>query len=748
MASIQSNSYEGRYLKLTVVEESTSIPNNTSTLRWTLESLGGSSVYYSIWNCSVVINGTTVYNSGTTNWDTYQFPAKKGSVTGTITVAHKNDGSADPVGFALHGRVYYSGDDNKTGSINLSNIPRYPNITSFTVANRDETSVQVAFTVDSTCDYAWYSIDNGTNWSNLPTTNIIGNLTPNTSYNFKIKVRRTDSQLTKESSAVQKTTYDYPKANSLNNFTIGDSLRVNVYNPLNHTYTLDLISNANNEIFGTYTGNTNGDVIGFNDTTTVNNLYESIPSNKISTYYARVTYDSHIKDSTDIGIYQIRGDEVPTFTDFDYNDINTAVRNVTGDSKTIIKGLSLVQVIITSANKMIANNYANPNSYSAILDSINESSNYSTGLVTINMGRINASGTKRLTVTAYDSRTLSKDVSKDINVLDYNKPVINASVSRLNNFETETTLKVNGTFTSINVSNQEKNTIQTVEYRYKETNGSWSNWTQINTTISNNSYTCNDVILYLDNGKAFEFEIKTTDNFDNETVSASIDVGKSIFFISSNLKKCYINDKEVAIVEDTTKAGAFDDLATFNNVGANQDLNRSGLYSASVDDVWYNLLNIRHRNGEGDGTNYGMQLRTKLTSTDDELEFRHNNNSNWSNWFKIPYYESGSNSNGNYIKFSDGTMLCWNYEERTDVGITSAYGSAFITNYQITYPVAFVSTPVLNCTMFKWGTSASWGDTTDNNTPLTKGTLRGYDFYSRPVGTITRIGWFAIGKWK
>ena len=130
MASVQTSSYGGRYLKLTVYEESTNIANNTSTVRWTLESIGGSVSYYTIYSCSVVVNGQTVYNPGTVSWDSYNFPAAKGSTTGTITVTHNSDGTASAVGFALHGKVYYSGDENKTGSISLSTIPRQANITS------------------------------------------------------------------------------------------------------------------------------------------------------------------------------------------------------------------------------------------------------------------------------------------------------------------------------------------------------------------------------------------------------------------------------------------------------------------------------------------------------------------------------------------------------------------------------------------------------------------------------------------
>ena len=147
MASVQTSSYEGRYLKLTVTEESYSIANNTSTVRWKLESIGGSVNYYTIYNWGVWVNGQQIYGTQTTNWNTYNFPAATGSTTGTITVNHKSDGSADPVGFELKGSVYYNRSNSYTGSISLTNIPRQANITSAPDFN-DEASPR--FSVKST----------------------------------------------------------------------------------------------------------------------------------------------------------------------------------------------------------------------------------------------------------------------------------------------------------------------------------------------------------------------------------------------------------------------------------------------------------------------------------------------------------------------------------------------------------------------------------------------------------------------
>lgn len=130
MASVQTSSYGGRYLKLSVWEESTNIANNTSTVKWKLESIGGEVNYYTIYKWGVWVYGQEKYGTQTTNWDSYNFPAAKGSREGTVTVTHNNDGTASDVGFTLKGSVYYNRDNTYNGSCSLSTIPRQANITS------------------------------------------------------------------------------------------------------------------------------------------------------------------------------------------------------------------------------------------------------------------------------------------------------------------------------------------------------------------------------------------------------------------------------------------------------------------------------------------------------------------------------------------------------------------------------------------------------------------------------------------
>lgn len=285
----------------------------------------------------------------------------------------------------------------------------------------------------------------------------------------------------------------------------------------------------------------------------------------------------------------------PIFEDFTFRDTNTTATSVTGNDQVLIKGISTLQATITSENKMTTKKEATPNNYIATIDNINASANYSESDVDINIGTIPTSGVKRLNIRAYDSRNNSALVYKDVTVYDYEQPVMHATATRLNNFENATTLKINGTFSSLIIDNTEKNTIQGVQYRYRETDGTWGNWTTVSSTITNNNYNCNDVVLTLDNTKSFEIEVKVTDNLQSTTVTLTVDVGEAIFFISSNKKTCYINNVEVATVDFVKGTVLYDDLTgsrsiTLSDSAANYDY-------VDVYDAAYNCHRIYSPNG-------------------------------------------------------------------------------------------------------------------------------------------------------
>lgn len=107
--------------------------------------------------------------------------------------------------------------------------------------------------------------------------------------------------------------------------------------------------------------------------------------------------------------------------------------------------------------------------------------------------------------------------------------------------------------------------------------------------------------------------------------------------------------------------------------------------------------------------------------------------------------ESGSNANGEYIKFSNGKMICYKHMDYGEKAITKQWGS-FYESDKLTignYPQAFIEIPRIFIMDLNFSfiekehnsiTETSWGN-----------------FYStRPVSSTQRvvIDCFAIGKWK
>lgn len=106
--------------------------------------------------------------------------------------------------------------------------------------------------------------------------------------------------------------------------------------------------------------------------------------------------------------------------------------------------------------------------------------------------------------------------------------------------------------------------------------------------------------------------------------------------------------------------------------------------------------------------------------------------------------EKGTNANGNYIKFSDGTLICYNNDVRFDVNITNSYeGISYYNLPNFNFPQQFVYPPAVNI----------------NFRGLAGG---GYSFYNVTLdyfsGFVWKVQskanatfwayWIAIGRWK
>lgn len=111
-----------------------------------------------------------------------------------------------------------------------------------------------------------------------------------------------------------------------------------------------------------------------------------------------------------------------------------------------------------------------------------------------------------------------------------------------------------------------------------------------------------------------------------------------------------------------------------------------------------------------------------------------------------PIIDSGSNANGQWLKFADGTMVAWVNVTMRNIAFNAYAGGWYLGSYTWTFPVAFTAAPVVACGQFKWGSGAS--------IPLSRGattttaTLSGMDAVARASGTPVDISAVAVGRWR
>lgn len=535
-----TNASEGRSLTFWWGVDSTSIEGNYKKIAWKLYGSGSASGFVMAGDFKVVIDGVTVYNSSN------RIELWKDTVvaSGTVPVHHDTQGNKTLTA-SVEASIYEYAIDNKgSGSWELQTIPRYANITSFSVSPIDETSVKYSWTADATCDYAWYSTDNGSTWNALPNSNVIGGLSVGTSYNFKLRVRRKDSQLTTDSSAYVQSTYNYPHCTSSPNFTIGDALTLDFYNPLGRSISVYGYSKKDgSEIF---TGNTNGTrLVGFNDENSVNKQYASIPNSKDSEYTVVVVYNDTPMTRDAGNVYQIRGNETPTINGFDYIDVNKPTIAVTGNNRHIVQNLSVVLVRFHSAT---ANKGAGGISQYYIECNGKKVNGKKEG--SYDLGYIDSERDVDLTLTAVDSRGLSASKTIKVTVFPHSRPNATVELQRLNNYEDETYLTVDGSISSVN----EKNTM-TIKYRYKVSGGDYGEYSVIGDREKQT--------LSLDKNNVHIVEVTVTDAFGSFFVGEYV-VGKGVFPLYIDTVKNSVSINKFPVYDKSFEASGLISLGERN----------------------------------------------------------------------------------------------------------------------------------------------------------------------------------------
>ena len=125
--TLETTKEQGRYLKLEC-SQTKDISTNKSKIKWTLSSIGGSVNYYDTGPTTVKINGETVYSEVRKAWDSYAFPAAKGSTSGETEVSHDNEGKAT-ISCSIETAIRVYALSTVSGNWELESIPRAAQLT-------------------------------------------------------------------------------------------------------------------------------------------------------------------------------------------------------------------------------------------------------------------------------------------------------------------------------------------------------------------------------------------------------------------------------------------------------------------------------------------------------------------------------------------------------------------------------------------------------------------------------------------
>lgn len=553
MAVFTSKSYEGRYLQLTITE-SVNVVENTSTLTWVLQSLGGSVNYYTTGPTTVTINGTQVYYKARTAWSTSQFPAAKGSTSGTITVAHDSNGSKSiSVGFST--AIYTSTVTEHGGTMALSNIDRAAPSVSVNVSSITANSIKITVSSSATANKWWYSLNGGSSWvafnssSGASKETTVTGLSPNTSYTVQACARKSYNGVDGYSGKTTVKTLGGSVLSSVSTLTADNAtakitLSATVYDT---SYKHKLVLKDGGTTVLTLTG------LSLSNGSNTITLTASQRSSILADMAAKKSFTGTFELSTFSGSSQIgststktatvqttAANSAPTFSGFTYKDTNTTAAGVTGNNQILIQSVSTLQVTASAAT---AKNGATISSYSVSAGGSTASST----TVTLNVGKIYTSGTVPIIVTTIDSRGYTSSATVNITVIAYESiDITTAIMRRVNEVEDVTQVTLEGDITPVKVNNVNKNTLRKLYYQYKRTDASaYSSLTDITSfaTFTDSGFTfTSDEWLSLDANYSWYVRFYVYDNLTGDTTTITVSQGTPL--ISFRRKKVGINKRE------------------------------------------------------------------------------------------------------------------------------------------------------------------------------------------------------------
>ena len=538
------------------------------------------------------LNGSDIYtkdckssnNGWSIDWD-----------AGWHTVSNKTSGTT-PFYFTVKDTQNSGWCNYTSGTYQLDVAPAYTSITGFSVRALSETSVRFNWSAADIVDYVWYSTNDGASWVGVDIADgtsgsfDVDGLDANTGYNFKLCVRRRDSQLQTYSNRYYASTYAYPYLTSIPEFTVGNSLTIGIYNPLGRSCTISVIGdNGVEHNCGTITGTS---ISPFNDDSWNNIWYSTLPSKTQGTYKAKLVcstgnvnqVSSAVKyylDTSDSGFK-------PSFTANEIiNVVNTANTAIAGSNKFIKNHNSLSGVI----KPMTAKRSANGSYYNVSASGLSTvKKDYSSSNIDFVLGNMS---TNTFNVTAVDSRGFTTTVSKTIDLVDYNNPGVTTSkITRQNGIGNKAVLAFTGVYTNW-TGLLKTNSIQSIRYKIGAS-GTWKSLPSNATlTSSNGVWTLNAVLDdTFETTSQYDLYLEIKDLLETVVVGAyTISTADAFIWKDLANKRMGINKKptEALDVHGNIKG---DGNITGNNIKSSNNvegvnIKGNALYINGVKMIWY-----------------------------------------------------------------------------------------------------------------------------------------------------------------
>lgn len=620
MATFTSNTYDGRYLQLTITE-SVDVPSNTSTLTWTLTSAGGSAVYYTIDETIITINGITVYSKARTNWEDRVFPAAKGSVSGSLPIVHNADGTKTAT-VEFFTRVYVFGSLDYGGTMTLTNIDRTAPTVSCSVSGITAYGFKISASSSATADIWQYSTNGGTSWTQFSTTAgtsasiTLSSLSPNTSYSVRVKARKKTNQVYGTSGTSTVKTLGGGVINSCPTITadaatVSFKPNVTVYDA-SYSYYLSICNGATEYLAlgaRTWTAGTADRTITLTQTERADLLDAMASIKSFSATIKLVTKSG----TTQIGsttsctctIQTTEANSAPTMTAFTYKDSRSNTTAVTGNNQLFIQGYSYLYITPGTAT---AKNGASIVKYAATCNGVSGSN--TTGGA-INLSTVSKAGTLDVVVTATDSRGYTVSSKQQITVIAYARPKVSSiTLRRTNDIEAEMQLVFNGSISPITVGGTQKNSLKYVQYRYKLTSeSSYGSYTSILSSVTQNgtsfSYS-NLELCSLDANSSYDFHVYIRDQLNTlSSVSLYFTVPQGTPLVALRKKKVGINTPnpeaalhvvgsariEGTVTTQTISANSLSGTLSVSNVSGTLPISKGGTGATTAAGAVTNIVN-------------------------------------------------------------------------------------------------------------------------------------------------------------